>query len=132
MEYVPYIAIALAFGLIYLPRQVVSREMAKLEGGYDNSEPRSQQQRLDALGRRALAAHHNSIEAFAPFAAGVLAAIQRGGNVHAAGYLSIAFIVARGAYIYAYLADKASLRSGMWTLGIVATSSLMILAIIGR
>ena len=132
MEYVPYIAIALAFGLVYVPRLIVSREMAKLEGGYDNSEPRAQQAKLDGLGRRALGAHQNGIEAFAPFAIGVLASIQRGGNVQAAAYMSILFIVARSAYIYAYLSNKPTLRSGMWTLGILATSVLMILAIIGH
>jgi uncharacterized MAPEG superfamily protein len=132
MEYVPYIAIALAFGLVYVPRLIVSREMAKLEGGYDNSEPRAQQAKLDGLGRRALGAHQNGFEAFAPFAVGVLASIQRGGNVQAAAYMSILFIVARSAYVYAYLANKPTLRSGMWTLGILATSVLMILAIIGH
>jgi uncharacterized MAPEG superfamily protein len=132
MEYVPYIAIALAFGLVYVPRLIVSREMAKLEGGYNNSEPRAQQAKLDGLGRRALGAHQNGFEAFAPFAIGVLASIQRGGNVQAAAYMSILFIVARSAYIYAYLANKPTLRSGMWTLGILATSVLMILAIIGH
>ena len=132
MEYVPYIAIALAFGLVYVPRLIVSREMAKQEGGYDNSEPRAQQAKLDGLGRRALGAHQNGFEAFAPFAIGVLASIQRGGNVQASAYMSILFIVARSAYIYAYLANKPTLRSGMWTLGILATSVLMILAIIGH
>ena len=132
MEYVPYIAIALAFGLVYVPRLIVSREMAKLDGGYNNSEPRAQQAKLDGLGRRALGAHQNGFEAFAPFAVGVLASIQRGGNVQAAAYMSILFIVARSAYIYAYLANRPTLRSGMWTLGILATSVLMILAIIGH
>ena len=132
MDYVPYIAILIAFVLVYLPRQVVTFEMRKLEGGYDNRDPRAQQARLEGIGRRALAAHQNSFEAFAPFAAAVLAAIQRGGNVHAAAYMSIVFVVARGVYIWAYLGDKATLRSSAWTIGIIATGSLMILAIIGR
>ena len=131
MDYVPYIAITVAFALVYLPRQVVTFEMRKLEGGYDNTDPRGQQAKLDGLGRRALAAHQNSFEAFAPFAAGVLASIQRGGNVQAAAYMSIVFIAARSVYIYAYLANKATLRSSAWTIGIIATGSLMILAIIG-
>jgi uncharacterized MAPEG superfamily protein len=131
MEYVPYIAITAAFALVYLPRLVVSAEMKKLEGGYNNREPRSQQAKLDGIGRRALAAHHNSFEAFAPFAIGVLAAIQRG-HLTATAYISIAFIAARGLYIWAYLADKAMLRSTAWTIGIIATTALMFLAIIGR
>ena len=46
MEYIPYIAIAWAFALIYLPRQVVGAEMAivtpgiRLAGGGANDQKR--------------------------------------------------------------------------------------------
>lgn len=131
MLHVPYIAIAVAFALIYLPRQIVTLEMRKQEGGYNNRDPRAQQTRLDGLGRRALAAHQNAIEAFAPFALAVLAAIQRGVATSTVAYLSIGFVAVRTGYMVAYLADKATLRSSLWTLGIIAVSALMILAAIG-
>ena len=131
MEYVPYIAIAAAFALVYAPRLVVMVEMRKLEGGYDNREPRAQQAQLEGIGRRALAAHYNSFEAFAPFAVGVIVALMRG-HLTATAYISIAFIAARVVYIYAYLANRATLRSTAWAIGITATTSLMFLAIIGK
>ena len=131
MDYVPYIALMLAFGLVHLPRIVVGREMKKLDGGYNNRDPRSQQTKLEGRGRRALSAHHNSFEAFTPFAVGVLAAIQRDANVHAIAYLSAGFVVARALYLYAYLEDRPKFRSTMWSLGITATGVLMILAIAG-
>lgn len=131
MQYVPYVAILAAFVLIHVPRIVVGREMKKQAGGYDNREPRAQQAQLAGLGRRALAAHHNSFEAFAPFAVGVLMAAQRGVGLNLVAGLCIAFVVARAIYVAAYLADNHLLRSGVWTIGMVATAALMIAAIVG-
>ena len=129
MIYVPYIAIAAAFALIYLPRMIVSQEMKKLDGGYDNSEPRRQQAQLEGRGRRALGAHLYCFEAFAPFAAGVLAAAQRGVKVELVAGVAAAFVVARIIYMLAYLADNSKLRSAVWGLGMACTSALMVLAI---
>ena len=131
MLHVPYIAILVAFVLIYLPRQVVGLEMKKQAGGYDNNDPRAQQARLEGLGRRALGAHMNAFEAFAPFAAAVLVAMQRGVSVNTVAYISIAFVVVRTLYMVFYLADKATLRSSMWALGIAGIAALMVLAAIG-
>jgi uncharacterized MAPEG superfamily protein len=131
MQYVPYAAIAVAFALIYVPRSVVGREMKRLAGGYDNRDPRTQQAQLAGLGRRALGAHHNGFEAFAPFAAAVLMAAQRGVNRDVAAGLCIGFIVARMAYVWAYLADKPAVRSGLWGLGFATTGALMVLAVRG-
>lgn len=132
MEYMPYISIFYAYVLVYAPRQVVTLEMRKLQGGYNNREPRAQQAMLEGRGKRALAAHNNSFEAFAPFAVGVLAAVQRGVKLELIVACAAVFAIARTGYIAAYLADKAKLRSGLWTVGILATATLMILAIVGR
>jgi uncharacterized MAPEG superfamily protein len=131
MQYIPYIAIAVAYALIYLPRQLVSYEMKKLAGGYNNNDPRGQQAQLEGRGKRALAAHQNSIEAFAPFAAGVIIAVQRAVKLEVIVALAIAFTALRLGYIVAYIADKASLRSNLWGLGVAVTGALMILAIVG-
>ena len=131
MIYVPYLAIAAAFALIYLPRMIVSQEMKRLEGGYDNREPRRQQAQLEGRGRRALGAHMNGFEAFAPFALGVLAAMQRGVRVELVGAIALAFVVARSIYVGAYITDRSSLRSTMWGFGMAATGALMLLAILG-
>ena len=128
---VPYIAIIVAFALIYLPRQIVTLEMKKQDGGYNNRDPRAQQARLEGLGRRALGAHHNGFEAFAPFAAGVLAALQRGVSVDTVAGIAIAFVVVRTLYMVFDLADKPGLRSSMWGAGMLAIGALMVLAAIG-
>jgi uncharacterized MAPEG superfamily protein len=130
MAHVPYIALLAAFALIYVPRLVVTREMLKQPGGYDNRDPRGQQQKLEGVGRRAVAAHMNSFEAFAPFAVAVLAAAQRGVRVELAAWIAIAFVVARAVYVAAYLADKSKLRSTMWGFGVAATTALMFAAVI--
>lgn len=132
MVCLPYAAILVAFALIHVPRAtVVAREMAKLDGGYNNREPRAQQAQLSGVGRRALGAHHNAIEAFPPFAIGVLAALARGVSLDVVSYLAIGFVVVRTIYVVAYLADKSALRSGVWTLGTLATAALMITAVAG-
>jgi uncharacterized MAPEG superfamily protein len=131
MIYVPYIAIVAAFALIYLPRAVVTVEMARLEGGYNNNDPRGQQAQLAGRGKRALAAHHNAFEAFAPFSVGVLAAMQRSHELDAIAWICIAFVVVRTAFMAAYLSDKATLRSSMWALGMLCITALMVIAIIG-
>lgn len=130
MDYVPYVAILAAVVLIYAPRIVVGREMKKQAGGYNNHDPRAQQAQLDGVGRRAVAAHQNAIEAFPPFAVGVLMAAQRGADVYLVVVTCIVFVVARTGFMFAYLADKASLRSGLWGIGLAATGVLMISAII--
>ena len=129
---IPYIALLFAWVLIYVPRAVALREMRKLAGGYNNREPRTQQAELEGLGRRAIAAHLNGFEAFAPFAAGVLAAIQRGIGMRVIAALAVAFVVVRVIYLAAYLDDRPWLRSGMWGLSMGATGALLLLAVIGH
>jgi uncharacterized MAPEG superfamily protein len=129
---IPYIALLFAWVLIYVPRIVVSREMRKLEGGYDHRDPRGQQTHLEGIGRRAIAAHQNGFEAFAPFAAGVLGALQRGIASGTVAALAVVFVVVRVIYLAAYLDDRPLLRSGMWGLGMAAIGGLLVLAVLGH
>jgi uncharacterized MAPEG superfamily protein len=130
MVFVPYGAILIAFILIQIPRAVVGAEMKKLAGGYDNSDPRGQQTKLEGRGKRALNAHHNSIEAFPGFAVAVLCCAQTPTNLTYVAIACIVFIVARVVYISAYLADKSTFRSTMWSLGMVATGALFIMSLV--
>lgn len=132
MNAIPYIALLFAWVLIFVPRWVASWEMKKVDGGYDNHEPRTTQLKLEGLGRRAIAAHNNGFEAFMPFAAGVIAAIERGITMRVVSGLSIAFIVVRVIYLAAYLDDRPTLRSSMWALGMLATGWLLFLAVLGH
>jgi len=132
MLHVPYICLLYAFALIYVPRTgPVNVAMAKLPGGYNNADPRAQQALLEGRARRALNAHLNGFEAFAPFAAGLIVALGRSPHRDLVGYLAIAFCAARTAYVVAYLADKPTLRSAMWGVDMVAITALMVLAIVG-
>ncbi|TGN08150.1 MAPEG family protein [Leptospira ilyithenensis] len=64
---IPYVCILFSLLLIYINKIPVSLAMAKEEGGSDNHYPRDQQARLTGIGKRALGAHQNSIEAFPVF-----------------------------------------------------------------
>jgi len=131
MLHVPYACLMIAFALIYIPRFVAGAEMKKQAGGYDNNDPRGQQTKLEGRGKRAVAAHQNSIEAFAPFSVGVLACLQLGIATATVQIACVVFVVARVGYILAYLADKATVRSGLWTMGMMCTSALFVLALLG-
>lgn len=134
MHYIPYLAILAAYALIYIPRiGVVGKAMHAQPGGYDNSDPRAQQAKLEGAAKRALAAHQNAIEAFPAFAAGVLAACQRVAfaRVDLIAYVCIAFVVVRVIYLWAYIENKPTLRSAMWSIGVAATAALMVFAVLG-
>jgi uncharacterized MAPEG superfamily protein len=99
------------------------------EGGYDNNNPREQQDKLTGFGRRALASHQNSIEAFPLFAAGVLLALWAQAPMETVNMLCLAFVVSRVAYTVFYLLDVATLRSLVWAVGFVSSIWLMVLAL---
>ena len=84
---------------------------------YDNHEPRTWAKRLSGYRARANAAQDNSLEAFPFFAAGVLLALHAGVDGTRIDMLAVAFVLARLAYIACYVADKATLRSLVWTVG---------------
>jgi len=123
----PFVCVLIAFLLIYLPKVPLSVAMAKQPGGYDNKNPRAQQDKLAGMGARARGAHYNGFESFPPFAAAVFVAHLAGAADHRASILSIAFVVARTLYIAAYLADLDYLRSAIWGIGFLCTIALFCL-----
>jgi uncharacterized MAPEG superfamily protein len=112
--------------LIYAPRMAAIRGAIDQEGRYDLSDPRPQQARLTGRGSRAQAAHLNSIEAFAPFAAAVWVAHYAGADAWLRDALAVAFVAARGLYILAYLADLNPWRTVVWTVGIFTVIGLFV------
>lgn len=94
------------------------------EGGYDNHDPRQWLARQQGFQARANAAQYNSFEALPLFIAGVLIAEQGGAAQATVDAWSVAFIVLRLAYIGAYLADKAPLRSALWIGGMACCVGL--------
>ncbi|HEX7665865.1 MAG TPA: MAPEG family protein [Polyangiaceae bacterium] len=122
--------VAAAFVLIYLTRLPVSFAQLKT-GKFDNNHPRDQQAKLEGWGRRAVAAHMNGFEGFAGFAASVFVAHLAHGNEHTAGLLAITYVVARVIYVALYIGNVATLRSAVWTVGLVATFGLFVLPVLG-
>jgi len=94
------------------------------EGGFDNEHPREWLAKLTGWQARANAAQANSFEALPLFVAGVLVAHQMNAAQGTLDALAVAFVAMRLAFIGAYLADKANLRSMVWLAGVVISVAL--------
>jgi uncharacterized MAPEG superfamily protein len=92
--------------------------------GFDNRRPREWLARQSGWRARANAAQANSWEALAIFAAGVLTAHLVAAPQGRVDALAMLFIAARLAYIGSYVADRASLRSLVWLVGLGASLAL--------
>lgn len=110
---------------VYLCKLPVAVAMQQA-GGYDNHNPRDQQAGLAGWGKRALAAHQNGFEGFAPFAVAVLVAHIGGGPAAWLDGLAAAFVISRFAYLACYMVDLATLRSLVWTVGWFCTFALFL------
>jgi uncharacterized MAPEG superfamily protein len=110
----------------------VTVAIAKWHRGYDNNAPRAWEGRLEGRRGRAVAAHHNHFEAFAPFAAAVIVAHLAGARQLPIDAVAGAFVALRIAYTWAYLADRASLRSLLWLGGFACVIALFAIAAAGR
>lgn len=95
-------------------------------GRFDNSRPRDPDFYDDAFRARALWAHQNGLEGFAFFAAAVLVAQLRAAPQHVVDGLAMAYVALRFGYAAAYLANLASLRSAIWSLGFAANVALFL------
>ncbi|WP_437520522.1 MAPEG family protein [Sorangium sp. So ce726] len=124
---IPLTCVFISLVLIYVPRLFVARAQAQQPEGLDNRNPRDQQAKLTGVGRRALAAHQNAFEGFAPFAAGVFTAHLAGADARWSAILAVAHVAARGLYLVMYLGDKASARSMVWFVGFATTVGLFLL-----
>ncbi len=103
----------------------------KATGRFDNHHPREWLENQKGARKRAHAAQGNSWEAFPFFAAAVIIAHIQHVDLFQINVAAIIFIVARVMYIGLYLADRASLRSIVWSISFLATVSLYLLAATG-
>jgi uncharacterized MAPEG superfamily protein len=94
--------------------------------GFDNHNPRDWLGRQQGWRARAHAAQLNSWEALAIFAAAVLTAHLAGAPQPTVDALALGFIGARLAYVACYLADRATLRSAVWLLGLGLSIALFV------
>jgi uncharacterized MAPEG superfamily protein len=93
-------------------------------GGYDNASPREWAKGLSGFRHRAHAAHQNHFEFFPFFAAAVLIAEWKAGGGVNVDRIALLCMAARLFYTWAYFADKPSLRSLAWSIGIVGIIAL--------
>ena len=94
------------------------------DGGFDNSRPRDWLARQEGWQARANAAQANSWEALPVFIAGLFGAGQHQAAQATVDALALGFVAARLAYIGLYLADRAWLRSLLWTAGMATCVAL--------
>jgi uncharacterized MAPEG superfamily protein len=96
--------------------------------GYDNNNPREYEAKLTGPHKRAHWAQLNAWEAFAPFAAAVIIAHLAGADQAVVNALAMTFVVARVLHGLLYVADRATLRSLVWSVGFLCVIGLFITA----
>lgn len=123
----PFICVALAFVLIYIPRIFAAVAQGMQPEGFDNKHPRDQQARLPGWGKRAVGAHLNGFEAFAPFAAAVFVCHLASANAAWSANLAVTFVAARAVYIALYIGNVDKVRTAVWGVGFGSTLALFLL-----
>lgn len=113
----------LTVGLAKASMSRVSRK----EGGFDNENPREWEARLSGWRSRAHAAQLNGFEVLPLFIAGVIFAQMGGVEQGRIDLLAMGFVAARIAYIWAYLTNRATLRSLIWALGMALSIALLVM-----
>jgi uncharacterized MAPEG superfamily protein len=95
------------------------------EGGYDNADPRNWLQRQTDWRARANNAQANTFEALPFFFAAVIMAHQLQASQGRVDVLAVAFVALRLAYVAAYVANKANLRSVIWMLALLVNVAIL-------
>jgi uncharacterized MAPEG superfamily protein len=95
---------------------------------YDNNNPREYEEKLTGPRKRAHWAQLNAWEAFAPFAAAVIIAHLARADQAVVNALAVTFVVARVLHGLLYVADRATLRSLVWSVGFLCVIGLFITA----
>lgn len=111
-------------GAVILIIGTIGIAKAKGRGQFDNARPRDPDFYKDPFRARALWAHQNGLETFPLFAAAVILAEMRGVRQPVVDGLAIAFLIARIAFVAAYLGDRPRLRSALFTVGFALTLAI--------
>lgn len=101
-------------------------KISRRDGGYDNVSPREWEAKLVGWQSRAYSAQNNGFEALPLFIAGVLFAQVAGADQARIDMLALVFIAARLAYTWAYLSNRATLRSLIWAVGVAVSIALLV------
>lgn len=124
---IPMFGILIALFYVWLWRIPVTIAMQQ-QGGYDNWNPREQQNSLRGWGARAYAGHLNSLEAFPPFAVACLAAVQNEVDPLLTAKLILLWVIVRFFYHVSYLCNFAGARSLFFVIGFLVDAVLLYLA----
>lgn len=103
--------------------------MRRSEGGYDNHDPRRWLEQQSAWRARANNAQANTFEALPFFFAAVIVAHLMQAPQARVDALAVAFVLLRIAYVGAYLADKANLRSLVWVAAWAVNAAILLAGI---
>ncbi|MBE8985777.1 MAPEG family protein [Nostoc sp. LEGE 12450] len=122
-------SIAAAVVLIYLPFLVVAYARVRI-GKEMLATPRAMLDKLPPYAQRATWAHQNTFEAFMVFTAAALMAYVTGVNSFTGQIAAIAFVVARFLYSIFYILNIPPLRSLMFAIGMLGSTTLIFLSII--
>ena len=96
---------------------------------FDNNNPRQWLAEQTGFRARGNAAQANSFEAFPFFAAGVIIATLAQVDAVRIDLYAMVFVAARVGFIVCYVADKASLRSLFWLVGLLSVVGLFAAAL---
>ena len=96
--------------------------------GLDNAAPRLWIEQQSGWRRRADWAQRNHLEALPPFIAAVFVATLAHAPQARIDLLAWLFIAMRVAYTAAYIADRPSVRSSLWVLGLVCIVGLFLIS----
>ncbi|MDB2360316.1 MAPEG family protein [Porticoccaceae bacterium] len=99
-----------------------------VSGKYSNRAPRAMQPKLEGLSQRAHWAEQNSFEILPAFIAAVLVAHFAGAEQVLVDQLALGFVVSRVLYSICYLTDWATLRSLIWTVGLLFIVGLFVIS----
>ncbi len=94
---------------------------------FDNSKPREWAQTLDGYRARAQAAQQNTLEGLPFFFCAVLFALYADAPLERLQQLMIAWLLARLAYIWFYVRDRATLRSLVWAVALAINIAILFL-----
>jgi len=103
--------------------------LAKWGGSIDNRAPRLGLECLSGRRQRAEWAHRNHFEALPAFAAAVFVAELTHAPQARIDELAGIFVLLRLIYTALYIADQATLRSIVWSLGLIAVIWLFVLGV---
>jgi uncharacterized MAPEG superfamily protein len=101
---------------------------SRKSGGYDNNDPRGWASHLSGWQARAIAAQYNGFEALPLFIAAVVLAQQAHADQGRIDLLAMAFVAIRVVYVAVYLMNQGTLRSLVWTAGLLASLAIMAMA----